>query len=334
MSAGLPRISLLVAVRNEARHLASTLEALVAQDCPPDWLEVLVIDGESTDDTVTIARGFSNRLPGLRVISNPRILSAAAWNIGLAEARAPVISILSGHVALPRDYIRVMLSQLTNDLAGVGGRAVPVGVDARSQLIAQVFTSRLGNGGASFMQDGAPRAVESIAFGTYWREVLQAIGGFDERIVRGQDWDLNLRLRMAGHTLWYMPDLEIRYSTRSNLSALWQRQYLAGLWKPYIHKKNGRPFLWRHWVPSAFIVCLAATAVAGVLWPKILTASASILLLHLVATFWQMKKLEISWQDAPTFLCAMWIVHAGYGIGFCFGLFRRVETQLDTDQTE
>lgn len=322
MSVGCPKISLLVAVRNESRHLASTLEMLVAQDCPPEWLEVLILDGESIDDTVAIAHAFLDRLPGLRVIANPRILSAAAWNIGLAEARAPVVSILSGHVALPADYIRVMLSQLSADMAGIGGRAVPVGVDDRSQLIAQVFASRLGNGGASFMQTGEPRAVESIAFGSYWRERLLEVEGFDERIVRGQDWDLNLRLRAAGHVLWCIPRMEVRYSTRSDFFALWQRQYLAGLWKPYIHRKNQKPFLWRHWIPALFVAALAGSFVFGIRWHCLWGLGMVLLGLHMVGSSWQQRRLGIPLRDTAAFWWAMWIVHVGYGVGFWLGFLR------------
>lgn len=313
---------MLVAVRNEERHLASTLETLVAQDCPPDWLEVLVLDGASTDETIAIARSFEERLPGLRVIPNPRILSAAAWNIGLAEAKAPVICILSGHVALPREYVRCMLAHLTSDVAGVGGRAIPVGADARSALIAQVFTSRLGNGGASFMQEGEPRAVESIAFGCYWRDRLLDVGGFDERIVRGQDWDLNLRLSSAGHSLLCVPQTEVRYSTRSNFSALWRRQYLAGLWKPYIHRKNAKPFLWRHWIPGLFVASLAGALALGAIWPGLWPIAACVLGLHVAASIGQRRRLGIVLSDVVAFWWAMWIVHVGYGVGFWLGFLR------------
>lgn len=330
MSSGLPRISVLVAVRNESRHIAATLQTLVDQDCPSEWLEVLVLDGESTDETVVIARSFQDRMAGLRIVPNPRVLSAAAWNIGLAEAKAPVVLILSGHVALPPDFIRFMLSQLTADVAGVGGRAVPVGIDARSELIALAFTSPLGNGGASFMQDGEPRAVETIAFGCYWRDRLLAVGGFDERIVRGQDWDLNLRLRAAGLVLWCAPKMVVRYSTRSDYSALWRRQYLAGLWKPYIHRKNRKPFLLRHWIPGLFVALLALSSMAGLWWPPAWLITASMLGLHMAASFWQTQRLGIPWGEAHSFWIAMWIIHTSYGIGFCFGLLKSPHRPKET----
>ncbi len=300
----------------------------MAQDCAREWVEVLVLDGQSTDDTFSIAQSFSNRLRNLRVLPNERILSAAAWNLGIAEATAPVVLILSGHVVLPADYLRTMLFCLTPERAGVGGRAVPVGTEERSELIAKVFTSRLGNGGASFMLDGLPRSVESIAFGCYWRDRLLAIGGFDERIVRGQDWDLNLRLRAAGHTLWCDPGAVVHYSTRSDYSSLWRRQYLAGLWKPYIHRKNRNPFLWRHWIPGLFVVSLLLSLILGLFWPGFLLLAACQLGLHGGGSLWQQIQLGVPWTKTASFWWAMWIVHVGYGVGFCVGLLKSRPTVI------
>lgn len=321
-TAGAPRVSVLIAVRNEARHLAHTLQSLVAQDCPAHWLEVLVIDGQSSDDTVAIAQSFAGRLPGLQVLSNPRILSAAGWNLGLQQARAGVITILSGHVLLAPDHLRRLLAQLTPARCAVGGRAIPVGEDARSELIARAFSSRLGNGGASFMAGGPARAVESVAFGCYWRNAVQAVGGFDERIVRGQDWDLNLRLRMAGHELWYLPEVEVRYQTRADHASMARRQYLAGLWKPFIHRKNARPFLWRHWVPAAFVGVLAFSLVAGLFDARALWLAVLVLGAHALAAGVQLRRLGMAWAQAPLFWWTLLVIHGAYGLGFLLGHLR------------
>lgn len=313
-------ISILVAVRNEAAHLAETLGAIEAANGA--LLEVLIIDGQSSDDTVAIARRFTDRLPRWRILQNPRQLSAAGWNIGLAEARAPIVMLLSGHARVPVGYFDAMLSALTPERTGVGVRAVPVGEDARSQLIAQAFSSRLGNGGASFMTDRVAGPVESIAFGCYWREPLLAIGGFDEKIVRGQDWDLNLRLRSAGHTLWYEPGMEIRYTTRATYRALWRRQYLAGLWKDYIHKKSGKPFLMRHWVPAVFVACMTGPLVIAPIWPAASLISLGGGVAHFAAAFRQGQKLGLPWCNALPFWWALWVIHFAYGLGIWAGKLR------------
>lgn len=314
-----PKVSLLIAVRNEGKHLARTLESVCAQDCPLHWLDVLVLDGNSSDDTVAIAEGFAARLPHLRVVNNPGLLSAAAWNLGLGLATAPLVSILSGHALLPVDYFSFLLKEVTPARAGVGAKAVPHGDDERSTVIASAFSGILGNGGASFMASHRSGPVESIAFGCYWRHILLEVGGFDERIVRGQDWDLNLRLRAQGYELWYFPQREIQYFTRSNFRALWQRQYLAGKWKRYIHEKSRKPFLKRHLLPAFFVAGLGATVLAAVVWPPAGLIAACIVLAHQAVSLWQFQKTGLPWRLAPSFWWAVWLIHTGYGAGMITG---------------
>lgn len=319
MSSKAPLISVLIATRNEAKHLAETLESLCAQDLGPEELEVLILDGGSTDQTLEIARRFEQQLPGLRILNNPGVLSAAGWNLGLREAGAPAVAILSGHVKLQADHLRLMLDALRPEIAGVGGRAMPVGDGPLSRLIALAFSSVLGNGGATFMAGSVARSVETIAFGAYWRRNLLEIGGFDEQIVRGQDWDLNLRLRQRGHTLWYVPGVEARYTTRSDFRSLWRRQYLAGLWKPYIHRKSAAPFLLRHWLPSLFVMGTVLTSIAALFsgparWLFLLGA-----FLHIGAACVQGRRLGVVWRELPAFWWALWLIHTAYGAGMIKG---------------
>jgi succinoglycan biosynthesis protein ExoA len=215
-------ISVLIAVKNEAKHLRTTLDGLCEQLVTSVKIEVLVIDGSSADETLLIAKSYLGRLPNLRILHNAAELAAAGWNLGLANAEAPFVMILSGHAKLPFRFFERILEQLTPERAGAGGMALPIGYDARSSIIASAFSSSLGNGGAAFMQANGPSSVETIAFGCYRRSVLLKLGGFDERIVRGQDWDLNLRLRLSGQTLWLDPSLKIEYSTRSDFYSLWR----------------------------------------------------------------------------------------------------------------
>lgn len=318
----MPKITILIAVRNESAHIAETLECLCRQDCPPDWLEVMVLDGCSTDNTKSIANQFKGRLPALKIVDNPKILSASAWNLGISLARGEIISILSGHVELPTNFYSTLLPILTPDIAGVGGQAVPVGRDKKSKTIASAFSSILGNGGASFMSDRAEGSVESIAFGCYWRKTLQEIGGFDENIVRGQDWDLNLRIRSLGKQLHYTSKITVNYHTRSNFVALWRRQYLAGLWKRYIHQKSSKPFLIRHRVPGVFSGVLLSSILASFAWPPLVFLALGIFTLHLAATVWQFSRTSLPASEFLSFWWALLIIHIGYGAGIILGSIR------------
>lgn len=318
----LPRMSILIAVRNEGAYLARTLEGICDQlDTVVDF-ETLVIDGGSSDNTREVINQFIDRLPGLRLLPNPQILAASGWNIGLAEAKAPVVSILSGHAKLPKGYLAHMLKILTSMRAGVGVKAVPVGVDDKSQLIAQAFSSPLGNGGASFMANRVAGPVESIAFGCYWKDTLKEIGGFDEVINRGQDWDLNLRLRLAGYTLWLDPEMYIEYITRSDFKKLWRRQYLSGYWKYFIHRKNKQPFLPRHLIPGVFVGVLFSTVFLSLWWPYLITITVMCLLSHVITSLWQHRRLRLPLNSLLMFWWTVFIIHFSYGLGLLVGLIK------------
>ncbi|HST88545.1 MAG TPA: glycosyltransferase, partial [Ktedonobacterales bacterium] len=57
----LPLVSLVVATRNEAKHLPALLESLAASEYPVERIEVLIVDGESTDGTREVAQGYVSR---------------------------------------------------------------------------------------------------------------------------------------------------------------------------------------------------------------------------------------------------------------------------------
>ena len=66
-----PIVSLLIALRNEESHVGDTIRAILAQDYPPDRLELLVYDGGSTDRSVEIVRTLLADRPLAMVATNP-----------------------------------------------------------------------------------------------------------------------------------------------------------------------------------------------------------------------------------------------------------------------
>src|SRR5579859_4735726 len=96
----LPLVSLVVASLNEARYLPALLESLAASEYPVERIEVLVVDGESTDGTREVALGYLSRLPRLRVIPNPQRVTPAAFNRGIEASHGDYVGLVSGHSTL------------------------------------------------------------------------------------------------------------------------------------------------------------------------------------------------------------------------------------------
>lgn len=316
-------ISVLMAVRNESNYIHKTLDYLLAQNYPKELLEIIVIDGNSSDNTIQIAETYREKFTHFKIIKNAKILSASGWNLGISVAKGNVISILSGHVSLPSNYYSNISKYLTPDIAGVGARAIPFGFNKRSNQISKAFQSQLGSGGATYIRGKKNRFAETISFGCYWKKDLQKIGGFDENIVRGQDWDLNMRLRREGRKLFFINDVTAKYFVRDKLSALWKRQFLAGFWKFYINRKSKHHFLLRHLIPAIFSLIFTILFVLCFINITFLFVFLAFLTVYLLVIACENIKSKIAIIDYPMMAVIYFILHYAYGLGLLLGVGKK-----------
>ena len=313
-------ISFLIAVRNEERHIGETLKCLANQTIAED-LEILIFDAESTDHTVEIAQEYAANFKHFQIYPNHGISASAAWNKGLKLARFDRVALLSGHVLLPSTYCEIALENLCEETAGVGFRAIGVASDPSNATIAAACNSILVTGGSAYTSATTSKAVETVAYGTYWKDRLLLVGGFDERIDRGQDWDINLRLTQHGQKLILLWGDPVRYFVRGSLFQIYQRFWLAGLWKPRIQFKNRSLPKLRHIIPTIAVITGFAFlfSLAFVQTDKLLPLAAAISTLYLgaiVMAYFQSKP----GAHLPPYLAAVVGIHFFYGAGALVGL--------------
>src|SRR5262249_18733240 len=174
-----------VPVRNEASHVAHTLERLFAQDFPSDRFEVLVADGRSTDETRTIVTALTDRFPNLRLLDNPRRWSSAGRNVAAKAARGDVVLLVDGHCEIDNGRYLADLADafVRSGWAGVGGpqRLAGPGAGPPQGATAAARPSPLGHHPSSFIYSDREGFVppQSVAV-AYRREVFDRIGYFDE----------------------------------------------------------------------------------------------------------------------------------------------------------
>lgn len=316
-------ISVLIAVKNESRFIGETLTTLSKQDYPKDLLEIIIIDGNSSDNTIEEARKYEHEFENFKIIENKSELSAAGWNLGIKEAKGEVISILSGHVLLEKSYYYKVVKNLTANICGIGGKAIPIGFNKISKLVAAAYKSRFGSGGATYISGKKAEKAETISFGSYWKKDLMVVGGFDETVVRGQDWDLNLRLRKNGFILMFYPDIETRYYVRDSFSSLWKRQFLAGFWKWFINRKSAKHILFRHLIPGVFallLILLTILSFASIISLYILIA---MMIVYIIIVFAASITSGIKFSDMLYMLKIFFIIHFAYGLGIILGLWKK-----------
>jgi len=258
-----PFVSIIIPCRQEVHWIRSCLESILANDYPHDRMEVLVVDGMSDDGTRAVIEEFAAANPIVRMLDNPKRITPAALNAGVAAARGEIIIRIDAHTEYPTNYISSLVAWLERSEAdNVGGLLItlPANETATAKAIALGCTHPFGVGNA-FFRTGVtePREVDTVPFGCYRRDVFDRIGLFDEELVRNQDIEFNLRLCRAGGRILLVPDVVSRYRIRSSLRKLFQTHYQNGYFNVLVARKTRGRITFRHLVPPLFVLALLTT---------------------------------------------------------------------------
>jgi glycosyltransferase involved in cell wall biosynthesis len=317
-----PTVSLLVAARNESAYIDACLRSLLRQDYPQELLEVLIYDGQSTDETWAIAERLIAGKINFRIRENSKQIQAAAWNLGIKECHGEIVSIVSGHAEFAQNYVSSAVETLlrTNaDMVGGTVRARNFGIVGNA--IASALSTSFGVGGANFRYTEVEKQTDTVFMGFCWRILYEKIGGYDEELVRNQDDEFSYRLRKAGGRIICNPKIVSYYSNRSSLGGLWTQYYHYGFWKIRVLQKHPRQMRLRQFVPPAFVAALCISsllAFSPALFPLFLIIPVIYLMANIGATFWTAAK--YSWRSLPLLPIIFAILHFSYGLGFLVGL--------------
>lgn len=300
--------SFVMPVRNEEKYLASAVESVLAQ-VAPGRTELILAIAPSVDKTRAIAEELQSRFKTLKIVDNPTGDTASGLNLAIAAASYEVIVRVDAHSQLTENYLKTALEVLSETgAANVGGRMHAVGVSPLQQAVAFGYNNRVGLGGGSFHVGGKAGAVETVYLGVFQKSWLQKVGGFDPKWVRGQDWELNQRIRAAGGVVWFDPRLEVNYFPRSSLSALARQFYQTGVWRGALTRQAPFQSSIRYWIPPLFVV---AALFGFPLW-------LYLLFIGLIA----FNALELTNGVKLRVLLVLPTMHFSWGIGFWVGLIR------------
>ena len=262
----LPMVTVIVPCRNEGKWIAPCLASILGNDYPRQRLEVLVVDGMSSDETRAVVERYAADNACIRLLDNAKQITPVALNIGIAAAQGTVVLRMDAHVDYPADYISSLVRLLVETGAdNVGGVCLtrPGSETAMARAIAVGMSHPLGVGNSYFRIGSAEeRWVDTVPFGCYHREVFGRIGLFDEELVRNQDDEFNFRLIRSGGRILLSPTVVCRYFTRDSLGKLWRMYYQYGYFKPLVVRKVKGVMTLRQLGPPLFVLCL----VAGALW--------------------------------------------------------------------
>jgi glycosyltransferase involved in cell wall biosynthesis len=317
-------VSVVIPMRNEAESIGECLDAVLAQDYPAERLEVLVVDGASTDDSKRVIEDYGRRTGRVRLLDNPRRIVPPALNAAIREARGSVIVRIDGHTRVAPDYVSVGVETMTRTGArNVGGPMIAVGGGIVGDAIARATSSRFGVG-SYFHYGTEEREVDTVYLGMWPRSVFAEVGLFDEEFVRNQDDEFNYRLRKCGGRILLNPAMRSWYQNRQSFRHLARQYYQYGEWKVRVLQKHPRQMSWRHFVPPAFVATILVLGAAALFGGAAGALLAGLLIVYvgtIAALGWSLGSTD-GWRAALATTLAFGIIHLAWGSGFLVGLFR------------
>lgn len=262
---GWPTVSVIVPVRNEEPYLEAAVASILAQEYPEPF-DVCLAVAPSTDGTEALADRLAADEERVSVVANPAGVTPAGLNAAVAATTGSIVVRVDGHAELCPGYVRRAVTTMCRTGAvNVGGRQVPRPETPFEEAVAAATTSVLGTGGATYRVGGAEGAVDTVYLGVFDRAAGDAVGWFDETLIRNQDYEFNIRLRDAGGTVWFDPELWVGYRPRGSWRALAKQYYEYGWWKAEVLRRHPGSLRLRQLLPPLAGLTLVAAAVGSVL---------------------------------------------------------------------
>jgi len=321
MGTSIPSVNVIMPVRNEQTHLVGAVESVLAQNYAGK-LEIILAIGPSVDETDRVAKELAAKHANVKLVENPKGLTTVGLNLAIALSTSDVTIRVDAHSELVPGYIArgVELLQETGAVL-VGGVMSAVGKTALQKAVAFGYGSRFGLGGGSYHVGGKAGEAESAYLGIFDAKALKAVGGYDEKIVRGEDWDLAQRLKAAGGKVWFSPELVVKYWPRSNIKALAWQFYSTGVWRGELTRRAPGKASVRYFIPPLallLLVDLVALAVFGVIGELDLIIPIALYLLVLSFASATAKQLDVVARLAV--FVALPVMHLSWASGFWVGL--------------
>ena len=340
-------VSFVMPVLNERAYLEHAVASALAQDVDGPTELVLAL-GPSSDGTTALAERLADQEPRLRIVHNPAADIPVGLNAAIRASRYPTVIRVDAHSELSPGYAARALATLERTgAANVGGVMRADGRTPFQAAVARAYNSPVGLGGGSYHGGTREGRAESAYLGVMRRTVLEEVGLFDESIRRGEDWELNLRIRQAGHTVWFDPQLAVTYWPRESWTRLARQFRSTGAWRGELVRRYGRSNGVRFFAPPALLVILALAVVVGVLQlTGVLTGIGSVIasavylpLLAYAALVIAMAVIPARPSDPPRSprerlwtLAVLPTMHLSWGLGFLMSVLRGAHDTVDTSR--
>ncbi len=320
-----PLISVIIPCRNEEKYIGECLISLLNQESVEDKIEILVVDGMSTDDTRKIVQNISTDNPQVILVDNPHFFTPHALNIGIMNAKGKFIAILGAHAEYSSDYLATCI-ELANqhpEVSCVGGPIISKGRNPFAKAAAIAMSSNIGVGNAKHRFPDYEGYAEMACFPVFRRDVFDKYGLYDESLIRNQDDEFCFRITKSGGKVFISPKAKSSYFVRESPLKLFKQYYNYGFWRVAVLIKHKIPISYRQQIPILFYSTVFILVILGlVLNNFILGTLLPALYLMIIIVFSIPKFLNSQFNTAIWFPVAVIVLHLSYAAGFFIGIIK------------
>lgn len=321
------KVAVIIPTLNEEKFIARCLDSVIAQSFPFADMDVMVVDGGSSDRTNEIVDEYCKKYTNIRFIPNPGKIQSVAFNIGVKHSDAPYIVRLDAHALYKPYYIEGCVVGLESDAnrGNVGGQwdIQPQCDSIWAATNAILNYSRFGIGGASYRVGAKAGNVDTVPFGSFPRAMIEKIGGMREDLPRGEDNEYNSRIKKAGYCIYFDPNIECVYYARPSLRSSCKQMYANGESISHLFYVDRKAVGFRHLVPLIFVVGIIVGAILSFVWfpffCALLVGLSLYFLCDIVASI--LAAMKHGWKYFAPLFVMFFCVHVSYGLGTIVGLF-------------
>ena len=323
------KVSFIVVARNAAFTIRTLFDCLKLQTYPHECIEVILIDGLSSDATKAEMLRFQAEESDfwqVKVLDNLKKTLPCGWNVALNAAQGDALLRVDAHVSIPDNFIELNVKNLLKgeDICGGKVTSVPGNESKWAFVLNEAENSMFGGSIAAFRRADSAGYVSTAAFAIYRKAVFDTVGAYNELLTRTEDNEMHYRMRKAGFRFYYDPEIVSYRKTRSNLKELVKQKYLNGYWIGRTLWIEPRCFSLYHFIPLAFVLSIiisAALFALGVSFPAAILWAAYTIVNLGMALGSIVKSTDRNWLFV--FLPAVFLIlHIWYGVGTLIGLLR------------
>jgi glycosyltransferase involved in cell wall biosynthesis len=322
-------VSIICPVYNEEKFITSCLNSMLEQDFSKENLEILVVDGRSTDKTREIISEYAKKYKSIRLLDNPNRTAPCALNIGIHEAQGNVIMRIDAHSDYSKNYVSTLvkyLFELNADNVGGVWNTLPAKGTAIAISIA-IGSSHPFGVGNSIYRIGINKIMEvdTVPYGCYRKSVFDRIGHFDEELTRNQDNEFNARLKNSGGKIYLIPEVVINYTARDTWGKIYRMYYQYALFSPLVNKKLGKPDSIKRFIPALFFCGLLIGALLCFISTLFLWFLLSIISIYCLVGICIGFIMANKWRKPTLVFClpiTFFLMHIAYALGYIAGKFK------------